>query len=57
MTNPHFIKLLEILEERDWEYEINSHGIFYVVIGNQEFEFDKTDKAETLELIDLLENW
>lgn len=40
MTNPHFIKLLTILEEREWDYYIE-RGLFYIMLGNQEYEFLK----------------
>ena len=54
--NPHFIKLLEILEERDWQYDI-MQDVFYIVLGNQEFEFSKHNKLKTLALIEAIENW
>lgn len=56
MHNPHFIKLLEILEERDWQYEIMQDR-FYIVLGNMEFEFSKHDKSKTVELIDIIKEW
>lgn len=56
MTNPHFIELLTILEEREWEYYIENN-LFYIMLGNMEYEFLKTDKYKTIELLDIVKNW
>lgn len=56
MQNPYFIELLTILEERNWDYYIEN-GIFYILLGNQEFEFMKTDRQKTIDLLDIVKNW
>lgn len=56
MKNEKFIELVILLEEREFEYEIRNNE-FYMILGNQEFEFSKFDKFKTIELIDIIKNW
>lgn len=56
MKNEKFIELLIILEEREWDYYIEN-GLFYIMLGNMEFEFMKTDRQKTIELLDIVKNW
>lgn len=56
MKNEKFIELLIILEEREWQYEIQQ-DVFYIMLGNMEFEFSKHNKYKTIELLDIVRNW
>lgn len=56
MKNEKFIELLVILEEREWEYYIENN-LFYIMLGNMEFEFSKHDKYKTIELLNIVKNW
>lgn len=56
MQNPKFIKLLEILESRDAQYEI-VEDMFSMYLGNQYIEFSKFNEDRTDELIEEIEKY
>lgn len=51
-----FVKLVELLEQRESDYEIRN-GMFSMYLGNQYIEFPKTDGEKARELIEEIENW
>lgn len=57
MYNPKFIDLLEILENRQAQYEI-IEDVFSMYLGNQLVEFSKFNEERTLELIEeIIKYW
>lgn len=57
MYNPKFIDLLEILENRQAQYEI-IEDVFSMYLGNQLVEFSKFNEQRTLELIEeIIKYW
>lgn len=56
MQNPKFIKLLEILESRDAQYEI-VEDMFSMYLGNQYIEFSKFNEDRTDELIEEIKKY
>lgn len=56
MQNPKFIKLLEILESRDAQYDIMG-DIFSMYLGNQYIEFSKFNEDKTDELIEEIQKY
>lgn len=56
MHNPKFIKLLQILENRDAQYEI-VEDIFSMYLGNQFISFSKFNEDKTDELIEEIEKY
>lgn len=53
--NPYFIKLLQILEEREAQYDIVG-DMFSMYLGNMLVEFSKFNQDKTLELIEEIES-
>lgn len=57
MYNPKFIDLLEILENRQAQYEI-IEDVFSMYLGNQLVEFSKFNEERTVELIEeIIKYW
>lgn len=57
MYNPKFIDLLEILENRQAQYEIIG-DVFSMYLGNQLVEFSKFNEDRTDELIEeIIKYW
>ncbi len=57
MYNPKFIDLLEILENRQAQYEI-IEDVFSMYLGNQLVEFSKFNEQRTIELIEeIIKYW
>lgn len=56
MQNPKFIKLLEILESRDAQYDIIG-DIFSMYLGNQFIEFSKFNEDKTDDLIEEIKKY
>lgn len=57
MYNPKFIDLLEILENRQAQYEI-IEDVFSMYLGNQLVEFSKFNEKRTVELIEeIIKYW
>lgn len=51
-----FLQIIEMLEERDWEYEVTFTHI-KVDIGNEHYNVPKDDLNELFELKDEIECW
>lgn len=51
-----FLKLIELLEQRESDYEIQN-GMFSMYLGNQYIEFPKADMEKASELIEEIKNW
>lgn len=51
-----FLQIIEMLEERDWEYEVTFTHIL-VDIGNEHYKVAKDDLNELFELKDEIECW
>lgn len=57
MYNSKFIDLLEILENRQSQYEI-IEDVFSMYLGNQLMEFSKFNEERTVELIEeIIKYW
>lgn len=57
LYNPKFIDLLEILENRQAQYEI-IEDVFSMYLGNQLIEFSKFNEKRTIELIEeIIKYW
>lgn len=51
-----FLQIIEMLEERDWEYEVTFTHI-KIDIGNEHYNVAKDDLNELFELKDEIECW
>lgn len=51
-----FMQIIEMMEERDWEYEVSFTHI-KVEIGNEFYQVAKDDLNELFELKDEIMNW
>lgn len=51
-----FIKIIEMLEERNWEYQVTFTHI-QIELGNEFYNVSKDDLAELLELQEEIACW
>ena len=55
MRTQIFIKLIELLEELQWEYSIVD-GMISIMLGDKEIIIDKYEDGKLIELIDEIKN-
>lgn len=51
------IKLIELLEVRNWQYEITHDDRFQIHLGNYFYDVSKYDVAQLQQIIDDIEQW
>lgn len=56
MIDKNIIKLINTLNEKEWEYQI-INGVFSMILGNKEIVFHVEEEEKAKKLIEIIENW
>lgn len=51
------IRLIELLEEKDWQYSITHDDRFEIYLGNYFYDVSKFNTKELQQIIDDIEQW